>query len=496
MRSTKVECAELPILIGEHWRVPKAKRWSDVYNPSTGEVIARVPLCGQAEVDEAVVVARKAYVTWSQLPVPKRANVMFKYRVLVESHQEELARLITRENGKTLAEARGDVRRGLEVVEFACSIAHLSKGETLPQVAEQIDGLTMRESIGVCAGIAPFNFPAMVPLWMFPLAIACGNAFILKPSEKVPMTAIRLGELLLEAGLPEGVFNVVHGGAEVVNALCTHPHVAAISFVGSSRVAEHVYALGCQYGKRVQAGGGAKNVLIVMPDADPDSTIRAIMGSAFGCAGQRCMAGSVLLGVGNKADALRQRMIEAMDGLKVANTERDPDAEMGPVIDKAARDRVFHDIDHGRVEGAKLARDGRREIPPDGFFVGPTLFDEVDSKMRLAQEEVFGPVLSMVRLSSLEEAVEWANRSPYGNGATIFTSSGRWARQFTREIRCGMVGVNIGVPAPMAFFPFSGWNLSFFGDLHMQGIEGVMFYTRQKVILSRWDSGYRRQHGW
>jgi malonate-semialdehyde dehydrogenase (acetylating)/methylmalonate-semialdehyde dehydrogenase len=486
----------LPIFVGGKWRAPTAKTLADVYNPSTGEIIARVPMCSAADVEDAVKAARAAFAGWSQTPAPKRASVMFRYRGLLELHFDELSRLVTRENGKTLDEARGDVRRGLEVVEFACGIAHLQKGESLPQVAENIDGLTMREPLGVCAGIAPFNFPAMVPMWMYPLAIACGNAFILKPSEKVPLTAIRLAELFAEAGLPAGVFNVVHGGAEVVDALCTHPGIAAVSFVGSSRVAQHVYALGCQHGKRVQAGGGAKNVMIVMDDAEPDPTIRAIMGAAFGCAGQRCMAGSILLGVGASADPLQQRMIAAMDALKVANTDADPKAEMGPVIDGAAQRRIMDYIERGPVEGAQLVRDGRKGIPPAGFFVGPTLFDGVGPEMRLARDEVFGPVLSMARPASLDEAIELANRSSFGNGAALFTTSGKHARQFAREIQCGMVGINVGVPAPMSFFPFTGWNASFFGDLHMQGTEGVQFYTRQKVVLSRWDKGYRRQQGW
>ena len=453
-------------------------------------------MCGGREVDDAVTAAGKAFANWSQTPAPKRAAVMFKYRSLIEAHFEELARLVTRENGKTLEEARGDVRRGFEVVEFACGIAHLQKGESLSQVAENIDGLTMREPLGVCAGISPFNFPAMVPMWQYPLAIACGNTFILKPSEKVPLTAIRLAELFAEAGLPEGVFNIVHGGAEVVDAICKHPKISAISFVGSSKVAQHVYSLGCQHGKRVQAGGGAKNVQIVLADAEPDSTIRAIMGASFGCAGQRCMAGSILLGVGDAADPLRHRMIEAMNTLKVANTDTDPKAEMGPVIDDTSRNRILRYIEQGPSDGATLVRDGRKGIPEKGFFVGPTLFDQVAPEMQLARDEIFGPVLSMVRPGSLEEAIEFANRSPFGNGASLFTTSGAAARQFAREIQCGMVGINVGVPAPMCIFPFSGWNQSFFGDLHMQGVEGVQFYTRQKVVLSRWDKGYVRKQGW
>lgn len=476
----------LPILIAGQWRVPATKNFGNVHNPSTGEVIAQTPFCGAADVDEAVTAARKAFASWSQVPAPKRATVMFKYRSLIEANLEELAKLVTRENGKTLEEARGDVRRGFEVVEFATGIAHLQKGESLSQVAENIDGVTMREPLGVCAGIAPFNFPAMVPMWMYPIAIACGNAFILKPSEKVPLTAIRLAELFIEAGLPEGVFSIVHGGAEVVDALCTHPGIAAVSFVGSSKVAAHVYALGAQHGKRVQAGGGAKNFQIVMEDAEPDSTVRAIMGASFGCAGQRCMAGSMLLGVGAAAGPLQDRMVAAMDALKVEDTSANPAAEMGPVIDENSRKRIL-----GLIGNVKLLRDGRKGIPSRGFFVGPTLVDGVAT-----QEEIFGPVLSLLKPASLDEAIALANRSAFGNGATLFTSSGKHARQFTREIQCGMVGINVGVPAPMSIFPFTGWNTSFYGDLHMQGTEGVQFYTRQRVVLSRWDAAYRRQQGW
>ncbi len=476
---------------------PRVAHWGDVFNPSRGDVIARVPMSGAAEVDAAVSAARRAFVAWGTTPAPKRATILFRYRELLEQHFEELARLVTRENGKTFDEAKGDVRRGLEVVEFACGIAHLQKGESLPQVAEQIDAVTMREPIGVCAGITPFNFPAMVPLWMFPLAIACGNTFILKPSEKVPLTAQRLAELFHQAGLPDGVFNLVHGGREVVDALCTHRGVAAISFVGSSRIAEHVYMLGTRHGKRVQAAGGAKNVLLVMPDAEPDSTLRAILGSSFGCAGQRCMAGSVLMPVGKaNADAWRERVGEALGKFKLDDTSANDRADMGPVIDGGAQQRVRSFIERAPGEGASLAFDGRGREPGQGFFVGPTLVDHVKPSMSLFTEEVFGPVLSLVRPSTMDEAIATMNGISFGNGASIFTSSGAAARQFVREIQCGMLGVNVGVPAPMALFSFSGWNQSFFGDLHVQGIEGVMFYTRQKVVLSRWDKSYVRSQGW
>ncbi len=486
-----------PLLIGGVWRRPEAARFTSIYNPSTGEPIGATPMCGAEEVDAAVQAAARAFPAWAATPAPRRADVMFRYRALLEANFDELSRLITRENGKTLEEARGDLRRGLEVVEYACGVAQLSKGENLPQVAANIDGTTMREPIGVCVGITPFNFPAMVPMWMFPLAIACGNTFVLKPSEKVPLTAVRLAELLEQAGLPEGVFNLVHGGREVVDALCSHPGVAAVSFVGSSAVALHVYRLASHHGKRAQCGGGAKNVLVVMPDADPDSTLRAIMGASFGCAGQRCMAGSLLMGVGEVADALRDRLLAAAEGLRVADTSADPTAEMGPVIDDQAQARLRRTIGAAAAEsGARLVRDGRAGVPERGFFVGPTLLDHVTPDMALFQEEVFGPVLGMLRPANLDEAIALMRRVPYGNGATIFTSSGASARLFAREMPCGMIGVNVGVPAPMALFPFAGWNHSFYGDLHMQGTEGVAFYTRQRVVLSRWDSTYQRQQGW
>ena len=490
---------KLKNFIGGAWSESSAAATVPVHNPSTGEILAETPLSTAADVDRAVEAARKAYTAWSQVPAPRRAAVLFRYRELLETNFSALARLVTRENGKTLDEARGDVRRGIEVVEFACGIAHLSKGESLPQIADQIDAVTLREPIGVCAGITPFNFPAMVPMWMYPLAIACGNAFVLKPSEKVPLTAIRLAELFAEAGLPDGVLNLVHGGREVVDALCTHPGIAAVSFVGSSPVAAHVYALGCRNGKRVQAAGGAKNVLLIMPDAEPDSTLRAILGSSFGCAGQRCMAGSVLMGVGDEtADAWRERVTDALAGFKVADTSTHDNADMGPVIDAAAQRRVNSFLAGAAAEGAEVAYDGARQgqSPGRGFFAGPALVDRVSPGMRLFQEEIFGPVLSLVRPRTLDEAIATMNRLSFGNGASIFTSSGAASRQFVREIQAGMLGINVGVPAPMALFSFSGWNRSFFGDLHVQGMEGVLFYTRQKCVLSRWDKSYVRAMGW
>ncbi len=494
--ATLLDAPVVPVFVGGKFTPHQAEEYQSVFNPSTGELIGRTPLLGAEHVDAAVEAAAKAFESWSRTSYTKRTGIFFRFKELMEREFDALAQLVTRENGKTLDEARGDVRRGVECVEFAAGISHLAKGEFLPQLAEHIDGQTSREPIGVCAGITPFNFPAMVPLWMFPLAIACGNTYVLKPSEKVPLTAIRLAELLREAGLPDGVFNIVQGGREVVDALCTHPKVVALSFVGSTAVARHVYALGCSHGKRVQSAGGAKNVLLVMPDAEPDSTLRAIMGSAFGCAGQRCMAGSVLMGVGEVADALRDRVVGAMDALKIDDTSANPQAEMGPVIDAGSQSRLRDLIGQGEKGGAKLVRDGRKLDRDRGFFVGPTLFDEVEPGMKVFRDELFGPALTMLRPKTLDEAIRIMGTISYGNGASIFTTSGGAARQFIREMPAGMIGVNVGVPAAPALFSFSGWNHSFFGDLHVMGVEGVKFYTRQKMVLSRWDSTYKRTQGW
>jgi malonate-semialdehyde dehydrogenase (acetylating)/methylmalonate-semialdehyde dehydrogenase len=495
--ATRIDDVKLvPVFLGGKFIDRAADTYTNVFNPSKGQVIAQTPMLTVQDVDLAVQLAKEALPKWSALAVPKRAEIMFRYRTLLEQNMDSIARLITIENGKTLEEARGDIRRGFEVVEFACGISQLYKGESLAQVAQNIDGQTIREPLGVCVGISPYNFPAMVPMWMFPLAIACGNTFVLKPSEKVPLTAIRLAELFQEAGLPDGVLNIVHGGKDVVDALCSHPDVAAISFVGSSQVAKHVYTLGSANGKRVQAGGGAKNALIVMPDADPDATLRAIMGASFGCAGQRCMAGSLLVAVGEVHHQLKDRLVANIDSLKLADTSDDDFAEMGPVIDDSSQNRINNVIKKVAAQGLKLVRDGRQNIPENGFFVGPTLFENVSVNDSIFREEIFGPVLSMMHPKNIEEAIAWVNKLNYGNGATLFTNSGADAHQFTHGIKCGMLGINVGVPAAMSIFPFSGWNDSFYGDLHMQGTEGVMFYTRQKLVLSRWDSTYQRQMGW
>ena len=495
----ETQTQDIPILanwIGGERRASPDGQSFPVYNPSTEEMLAQTPDSPPTVVDEAVAVATDAFASWSRMAIPKRTGIFFRYKELLEAHFAEIAGLITRENGKTLSEAQGDLRRGIEVVEFACAASTTLKGETLPLISEAMDGASTREPLGVCAGITPFNFPAMVPMWMFPLAIVAGNTFILKPSEKVPLTALRLAELASEAGLPDGVLNVVLGGRPVVERICTHPGISAVSFVGSTAVAEQVYQLGTRHGKRVQAAGGAKNVMVVMPDANPDSTIRAILGASYGCAGQRCMAGSIVLGVGNAADPLARRLGDAIDAMKLLPTDSHPESDMGPVISGEAQSRLRDAIGRAAQNGVPMVRDGRVKVPSKGFFVGPTLFDHVTPEMEVAQSELFGPVLSMGRPEDLSQAIDWIRQSGYGNGAVLFTQDGGLARTFAREVPCGMVGINVGVPAPMAVFAFSGWNRSFFGDLHVQGMEGLLFYTRQKVVFSRWDDQYTRTLGW
>ena len=473
--------------------------FTPVYNPSHGEVIAQAPESSAKEVGLAVQAALKAFPEWADTPVVERARIMLRFVHLLEQNFDELARLVTREHGKTIDEARGDMRRGIEMVEFACAAPSILMGQTLDNVARGIDGQVQRHPLGVCAGITPFNFPAMVPLWMFPIAIVSGNTFILKPSPKVPLTPMRMAELLSEAGLPKGVFNIVHGGAEAVDALLTHPDVAAISFVGSTKVAKHIYETGTAAGKRVQAAGGAKNYMLVMPDADLDAATSQIVGAAFGCSGQRCMAGSIAVAVGKAGDPLIDSLSTAAAKMRVGPTDNGGAVDMGPVIDKAARDRIRSYIDIGVNEGASLAADGRGILlteSSEGFFVGPTIFDNVAPQMQIARDEIFGPVLSVMRVDDLHEAIARANQSSYGNGAVIFTRDGGAARTFARYVNCGMIGVNVGVPAPMALFPFAGWNQSFFGDLHIQGMEGFHFYTHNKVILSRWNDPGKRILGW
>jgi len=478
---------DVPILCGGRWKTIDAAGHQDVYNPSRGEIIARTPQCGPSEVDDVVAAAAAALPDWAATPVVERARLMFAFRQKLAEHFDELARLITREHGKTLAEARGSVQRGLEMVEFACGITSSISGRLLPNIARQIDIESVRHPVGVCVGITPFNFPAMVPLWMFPVALVCGNTFVLKPSDLVPLTAVRLSELLVEAGLPDGVFNLVHGGKTCAEALVTHPHVAAISFVGSTDVARQVYRTGTALGKRVQAAGGAKNHILVMPDADLDVAIAALATSAFGCAGQRCMANSVAVPVGGVGDELVDRLCSRAGELRIDCTDADNDAEMGPLVSQRQRQRVADYLTVAEEEGGRIALDGRRaRLPPAGFFLGPSVVDQVTPTMRLAREEVFGPLLSVIRAGTLDEALAIGRECELGNGASIFTGDGYAARQFKEHFNAGMIGINVAVPAPMAWFPFTGWNQSFFGDLPMQGTEGVHFYTRQKTTMTRW----------
>ena len=479
-----------PIFIGGEWKRISGLATSPVYNPSRGEVISEVPMCGDEVVNDAVNAAADAFPAWRDTPPVERARLFFRYRQLVEENFDRICQMIAREHGKTLAEARGSAYRGMENIEYACGVPTLLMGDTLENLARGVDCETMHQPLGVCVGITPFNFPAMVPMWMFPLALACGNTFILKPSEKVPLTANYLIELLEKAGLPKGVLNVVHGGRECVDALLTHPKVRAISFVGSSPVAKHIYETGTRHGKRVQANGGAKNYIVVMPDADVPRTVEALATAAFGCAGERCMAGSTALTVGAAADRLLPSLVEAARAIKSRTDRCQRTARHGPAHHRAtSRPRRQLSSASGEKEGAKILCDGRGARiadAPNGFFLGPTIVDQVQNEMTLAREEVFGPVLNVMRMDDLDHAIELANKSAYGNGAAIFTNSGKAAREFKHRVKAGMVGINVGVPATMAMFPFTGWDDSFYGDLHIQGKEGVQFYTQQKVVSTRW----------
>ncbi len=491
----KPAISDVPLFVAGRFETAHSKRRADVYNPSTGAVQAQVPLCEADEVDRVVAAAAAALEAWSETPVVERARVMFRFREQMHAHFEELAALVTREHGKTLPEARAEVQRGMEMVEFACSVPSLLSGQYLENIATQVDCETSRHPVGVCVGITPFNFPSMVPLWMFPVAITCGNTFVLKPSEKVPLSAMKLAELLAESGLPAGVFNVVHGDRTAVDALLVHPLVRAISFVGSTAVARHIYETGTAHGKRVQAAGGAKNHLIIMPDADLGQVVSALQASAFGCAGERCMAGSLAVPIGRIADAVVERLCEVGRGMKVGPTDGGAAVDMGPLVSAAHRDRVAGYLDVARSEGAEVPLDGRdRDLAGDGFLLGPSVVDRVQAGMRLAREEIFGPVLSVVRVGDLDEALALGRGCEYGNGASIFTNSGYAARQFKRTFNAGMIGINVGVPAPMAWFPFTGWNKSFFGDLHIQGMEGVQFYTQQKTTTTRWFQSAADSH--
>ncbi|MEM1083873.1 MAG: CoA-acylating methylmalonate-semialdehyde dehydrogenase [Verrucomicrobiota bacterium] len=479
----------LPNLIGGRWTKPAATETVEVKNPSRGEGLALVPLSSGKDVDEAVQAARKAFPAWRETPPNARAQVMFRLKAMLEDEFDELSRGISREHGKTLIEARGDLRRGIEMVEYACGAPTLLMGESLENIAAGIDCHTDRVPLGVVAGICPFNFPALVPMWMWPLALVCGNCFILKPSEKVPLTMQRIAEMLTEAGLPDGVFSIVHGGRESVDALLEHPEVEAISFVGSTPVAKAIYQKACHHGKRVQAAGGAKNFLVILPDADPENTASALRDSSFGCAGERCMAGSMAVAVGEAGERVLPALVDLASSMSVGPTDGDDQPDMGALITAEHRDRVTELITRGESQGGALLADGRGpkvEAAPGGYYVGPTIIDQVDYGNDLATTEVFGPVLSVMRAKTLDEAIEAANRQAFGNGACIFTSSGKAAREFRTRVSAGMVGVNVGVPAPLAYFPFTGWNQSFFGDLHMQGREGVQFYTKQKTTTVRW----------
>lgn len=479
--------AVLHNLIGGAW-VPSASIQSEaVYNPATEEIIAHVPFSTKEDVDQAVQAAAKAFQTWSATPVPRRARILFKYQQLLVDNWEELARLVTKENGKSYTEAYGEVLRGIECVEFAAGAPNLMMGKQLPDIATGLESGMYRYPVGVVGGITPFNFPMMVPCWMFPLAIACGNTFVLKPSERTPLLANRLAELFMEAGLPAGVLNVVHGAHDVVNGILEHKDIKAVSFVGSQPVAEYVYKTASAHGKRVQALAGAKNHSIVLPDANMDLAVKEIINASFGSAGERCMACSVVVAVGSAGDALVQKLVEAADNITIGNGNEEG-IFLGPVIRGSHKERTLQYIQAGEQEGALLLRDGRKDAASggEGYFVGPTIFDQVQCGMKIWKDEIFAPVLSIVRVETLEEAIALANASDFANGACIFTDSGSAVRQFRDTIDAGMLGVNLGVPAPMAFFPFSGWKKSFYGDLHANGTDGVEFYTRKKMVTARW----------
>jgi malonate-semialdehyde dehydrogenase (acetylating)/methylmalonate-semialdehyde dehydrogenase len=469
----------------------KVEEELEVPDPATGELLGRVPLSGVEDVDRAVRGAARAFEGWRKEPVTRRARRMFRLQVLLEEHMEELAELCTRENGKHVEESKGEILRGIEVVELAAAITTLMKGETLDQVSSGVDVALYKEPLGVVTAITPFNFPVMIPLWFAPLAVATGNTFILKPSQRTPLSALRLAELFSEAGFPDGVFNVVHGAVETVEALIDHPEVKAISSVGSAAAARNIYKRAAEKGKRVQALGGAKNHIVVMPDADLDTAALGVFSSAFSNGGQRCLAGSVGVAVGSIGDELVEKLTQIAREAEVGsglNPEMDSGTGITPVTSAQAKERIAGYISKGEEEGARLVFDGRSGNGEggEGFFLGPTIFDHVTPEMELAQEEIFGPVLTVERIEGLDEAIRTINESRYGNAAAIFTSDGAAARKFRREVACGMIGVNISVPAPVAYFPFTGWKDSFFGDLHATGRDGVEFYTERKVVIERW----------
>ncbi|MEI7217571.1 CoA-acylating methylmalonate-semialdehyde dehydrogenase [Pectobacterium carotovorum] len=476
-----------------------SQRYAAVYNPATGEQIRQVVMSDKAEVEQAIASAAAAFPAWSKHSPLRRARVLFRFKALLEERMDTLARLISQEHGKVYSDAVGEVTRGLEVVEFACGIPHLQKGEHSANVGTGVDSHSLMQPLGVCVGITPFNFPAMVPMWMFPIALATGNTFVLKPSEKDPSLSLLLAQLLKEAGLPDGVFNVVQGGKEAVDILLTDPRVQAVSFVGSTPVAEYIYQTASAHGKRCQALGGAKNHCILMPDADMDMAASAIMGAAFGAAGERCMALSVVVAVGDDtAEALHQRLSAQIKAMRVGPGLVDgQENEMGPVISAPHRAKIADYIQSGVEQGATLRIDGRTlsvQEHPQGYFIGPTLFDNVTPEMKIYQEEIFGPVLSVVRVPDYQTAVTLINNHEYGNGTAIFTRDGETARQFCEEVQAGMVGVNVPIPVPMAFHSFGGWKRSIFGPLNVHGNDGVRFYTRMKTVTSRWPASVRLEH--
>ena len=474
---------------GKPWAGADPARRGDIYNPATGQVCGTVDFASAAEVGAAVEAAAAAFPAWRETSLIKRASVLFSFRELVRSRAGELAALVSAEHGKVASDAAGEVARGLEVVEFACGLPHLLKGGFSENVSTGVDAYSIRQPLGVVAGITPFNFPAMVPMWMFPIAIGCGNSFVLKPSEKDPSASLLLAELLAEAGLPDGVFNVVQGGKDAVDALLTHPDVRAVSFVGSTPVARYIYETGTSAGKRVQALGGAKNHMVVLPDADLDLAADAAVSAGFGSAGERCMAISVVVAVDPVGDELVAKIAERVARLRVGPGD-DERSEMGPLVTGAHRDKVASYLDTGVAEGAVLAVDGRQHPvsggSADGFWLGPSVLDQVTPEMSCYADEIFGPVLSVVRAPSYTEAVSVVSGNPYGNGTAIFTNDGGAARRFTHEVEVGMVGVNVPIPVPMAFYSFGGWKSSLFGDTHVHGTEGVHFYTRGKAVTSRW----------
>jgi malonate-semialdehyde dehydrogenase (acetylating)/methylmalonate-semialdehyde dehydrogenase len=490
MNQTELSSPVIGHFIGGQVVDTAGERYADVFNPALGEPCARVTLASVDEVNAAVFAAQAAFPAWAATPPLARSRILFKYLQLCQQHTDEFAAMITREHGKTFSDAQGEVARGIEVVEFACGIPQLLKGEFTDQIARGIDAWSMRQPLGVVAGITPFNFPVMVPMWMFPVAIACGNTFVLKPSERDPSPSLLHARLLKEAGLPDGVFNVVQGDKVAVDALLDNRDVQAISFVGSTPIAEYIYARGSANGKRVQALGGAKNHMVVMPDADMDMAVDALIGAAYGSAGERCMAISVAVAIGDAGDKLVATLAERTKNLKIGEG-MSKGAEMGPVVTQAARQRIERLIGEGVEQGATLVVDGRGhkvEGFENGFFVGGTLFDHVKPEMSIYQEEIFGPVLCVVRLPDVGSAVELINANEYGNGVAVFTRDGGVAREFVRQIQVGMVGVNVPLPVPMAFNSFGGWKRSMFGDHHAYGPEGVRFYTRHKAVMQRWPN--------